>query len=195
MRLGMIGYPITCLGPGKRVGLWVRGCARDCPGCVSKPFQSFDDVYEVPLEDILKDIDARNTGEKRITISGGEPFLQSELLALLEALRERGYFDVMVYTGFTYEELVADEEKRKCLALIDVLVDGPYRQELNDDLPLRGSSNQRVIVLNTALENEYLPCLKGSRRYQIEYLGEGKGNFYGIPPKGLDLTKLTEITD
>ena len=193
MRLGMIGYPITCLGPGKRVGLWVRGCSRTCPGCVSPSFQSFDDKYQRHVSEILARIDEKNPADLRITISGGEPFMQPDLLELLKALREKGYHDVLVYSGFTFEEISADPSKSACLPFIDVLVDGPYVEALNDDLPLRGSSNQRVIFLNPEKEKEYEPCLKGSRRYQVEYVGEDRINFYGIPKKGFDPKKIGEI--
>ncbi|MCR5348362.1 MAG: radical SAM protein, partial [Bacilli bacterium] len=135
----------------------------------------------------------KNPQEKRITISGGEPFLQEELPFLLQCLREKGYEDIMVYTGFTYEEICANPAYAACLPYLDVLVDGPYVEELNDDLPLRGSSNQRIIFLKPELEEEYAPCLKGSRRYQIEWVGENRINYYGIPRKGFDPKKIGDI--
>ena len=193
MRLGMLGYPITCLGPGKRVGVWTMGCDRGCPGCVSPKFQSFDDAHQVSVEELVRRIEAKAPRCKKATISGGEPFLQPDLLQLLRALREKGYDDILVYTGNRYEDLAADESCSACLRYIDVLIDGPYIESLNDDLPLRGSSNQRVIFLNPDREKEYAPCLSGARRYQLEVVEQGRVNFYGIPPLGLDPHKLDEI--
>jgi anaerobic ribonucleoside-triphosphate reductase activating protein len=55
-----------------------------------------------------------------------------------------------VWTGFIYEDLLKNSspELQKILAQTDILIDGPYIQELRDiTLPMRGSSNQRIINL------------------------------------------------
>jgi anaerobic ribonucleoside-triphosphate reductase activating protein len=55
--------------------------------------------------------------------------------------------DIWCYTGFKYENVAQLE----CLEYIDVLIDGPYEQELNPGpgkVLWRGSTNQRIIDLN-----------------------------------------------
>jgi anaerobic ribonucleoside-triphosphate reductase activating protein len=59
-----------------------------------------------------------------------------------------------IYTGFTWEELLALEGPgvRELLGLADVVVDGPFVRELADlGLAFRGSANQRLIDVRASL--------------------------------------------
>ena len=67
--------------------------------------------------------------------------------------------------------------------LISVLVDGPYIDELNDDKPLRGSSNQRIIFIDESVKEKYLTYLKKSRNFNISINNE-TFEVVGILPKG-----------
>ena len=84
-----------------------------------------------------------------MTSSGGDPLYQVEAFTVL-ARRIKGETgkNIWCYTGFTYEEVLADERLSMILPYIDTLVEGPFILELrNTDLPFRGSSNQRIIHL------------------------------------------------
>ena len=85
-----------------------------------------------------------------ITISGGDPFMFPEELArLAKRLKEETDLPILCYTGYTIEQIEANEHLRKPLAYMDMLVDGPFVKELKKpDLLFRGSSNQRLIDLN-----------------------------------------------
>lgn len=176
MRIARMIAPVHSLGPGKRVCLWLQGCLRDCPGCISPELQPAAGP-ETPVE-LLADIltrTARRGGCGGLTISGGEPFLQAaELLRLLALLRD-GFQDILVYTGYTLKELrggACGPEGRDCLTYIDVLIDGPYLQERNrPDCVLRGSDNQIIHYLNPALTGCYGTYLAQSR--MIESFSHG----------------------
>ena len=84
-----------------------------------------------------------------VTLSGGEPFSQAaEHAELAKLLHENGY-EVAVYSGYTFEQLLdGTSEQMKLLENIDILVDGEFIQELKDiSLQFRGSSNQRILHL------------------------------------------------
>jgi anaerobic ribonucleoside-triphosphate reductase activating protein len=87
-----------------------------------------------------------------ITLSGGEPFLQAGILApLAREIRKLGK-NVITYTGFIFEEIPfrmsSATDAAELLSATDILIDGPYREELRDpELLFRGSSNQRVLEL------------------------------------------------
>lgn len=132
-------------GPGKRFVVFFQGCARACPGCFNAATHPFEERIVCSAADVLDGCPADAEG---VTVSGGEPFMQPGGLAeLLRHAKERGLTTV-VYTGFTIEEIEADERKRACLELTDALVDGPYVQERRErTLLARGSSNQRVHLL------------------------------------------------
>ena len=160
--------PVHSLGPGERVCLWLQGCRRDCPGCIS-PEMRPDAGPEAPVE-LLADIltgTARRGSCEGLTISGGEPFLQAPGLLQLLALVRDGFRDILVYTGYTLEELrggACGPAGRDCLAYIDVLIDGPYLQERNrPDCVLRGSENQIIHYLNPGLAGRYKAYLTQGR--------------------------------
>ncbi len=138
-------------GEGVRCSLYVSGCLFKCDGCFNEDAWSFrcGRPYDEALqEQILADL--AHESIQGLSLLGGEPFLNTQVaLRLVSALRERfgRQKDVWCWTGYTFEELVADsEDKRALLAEIDVLVDGRYEHDLRDlTLPHRGSRNQRVL--------------------------------------------------
>ncbi|WP_300732773.1 anaerobic ribonucleoside-triphosphate reductase activating protein [uncultured Desulfovibrio sp.] len=136
-------------GPGVRFVVFTQGCEHHCPGCHNSHTHALDGGTMMPTDAILArfDEDPLLSG---ITFSGGEPFLQPEALAdLAEAVHARGK-DVMVYSGFTFEQLLEQEGQDpavcRLLEQADILVDGPYvESRRNLELEFRGSDNQRLL--------------------------------------------------
>lgn len=136
-------------GPDLRFGVFVQGCSHHCPGCHNLESQDPKGGYLASLDELYGQIVASH--RRSVTFSGGEPFEQArELYPLAEKLKREG-FNLWVYSGYRYEDLVAghpDEWAPKLLSLCDVLVDGPFVESLHSyDLQWKGSSNQRVIDL------------------------------------------------
>ena len=96
------------------------------------------------LLDIVKDDEFAN-----VTFSGGDPLYQVEAFTeLARRIKEETGKTIWCYTGFTYEEVLADQRLSQILPYLDVLVEGPFIMELRTtELPFRGSSNQRIIQL------------------------------------------------
>ena len=188
MEIKRIAYPVLSLGPGERVAIWTVGCNHHCKGCIAQNLQNSDETYRTSLSDITAQIERYQTLNPNlgVTISGGEPFLQSDLQALLKAIHDMGIEDVLVYTGYTYEELLSlfPDFQRDFKPYIGVLVDGRYVEELNDNKPLRGSSNQRIIFLKESLIDKYNGELEGQRKFTVDTNADGTLDIYGIPPKG-----------
>lgn len=136
-------------GPGVRFVVFTQGCEHHCPGCHNPHTHALDGGTMMETDAILArfDEDPLLSG---ITFSGGEPFLQPEPLAVLaEAVHARGK-EVMIYSGFTFEQLLDRGEKepavRRLLEQADWLVDGPYvASRRNLELDFRGSDNQRLL--------------------------------------------------
>ena len=114
-----------------------------------------------------------------ITISGGEPFLQSEgLFELITLLREKKDLGVIIYTGMCFSEVKND----KLVGLSDLIIDGEYREELNDGLSLRGSSNQNIIQLTSRYSD--VIDVYGTKGRKIElHVFNDKVTMVGIPSK------------
>ena len=153
MRIARIQDESYVDGPGARVVVFAQGCSIHCPGCQNKCLWDPDGGYEV---NALALAETLNESGKPITISGGEPFDQPH--SLYRVLRLLRMFDphrhVIVYTGYTFDELVRTGryEVLAALSVIDVLVDGPYVRELDaTEMQYRGSSNQRAINMRSTL--------------------------------------------
>lgn len=140
----------TVDGPGLRTAVYCAGCPHGCDGCHNP--QTWDIRRGTPTDvrDILRRIeDAEDPG---VTFTGGDPMLQAEGFAELARLVKETGRDVWCYTGFTFEECLADEKRRGLLRLVDTLVDGRFVKGLRDPaLLFRGSSNQRLVDVRASL--------------------------------------------
>lgn len=135
----------TVDGPGLRTSIYLAGCTHRCPGCHNP--STWDENAGTPMT-LSQIMDIVEEEDFDVTISGGDPFMHPEALALLARAVKRLGKNLWVYTGYTVEELQADPRLAAPLRWIDTLVDGPYIAELRDpDLLFRGSSNQRLINL------------------------------------------------
>lgn len=136
-------------GPGLRFVVFVQGCPHDCPGCHNPESHDPAGGFLTDTEKIWRNF-LKNPSIKGITFSGGEPFLWGrELSEVGRAVREAG-FDVMTYSGYTYEKLLemakSDESVASLLEVTNYLVDGPFIKAQRDlTLKYRGSRNQRIL--------------------------------------------------
>lgn len=138
MRVAGINTCSLVNGDGVRYVIFVQGCEHHCKGCQNPGTWDMDGGVDFPVERIAADV-RKHRMIDGITLSGGDPFYQQEeCVKLLKLLP--GY-NVWIYTGFDYEE-IADTELAK---MADVIVDGPFIEELRCDGKMYGSSNQRII--------------------------------------------------
>ena len=136
-------------GPGIRLTVFAQGCPHHCPGCHNPNSHDPMGGSEVEIEDILHKMD-KNPLLDGVTLSGGEPFAQAEDCARIAAEAHQRGLNVWTYTGYTYEHLIAGEEKhpgwKALLNETDVLVDGRFLLEQRSlELKFCGSRNQRLI--------------------------------------------------
>jgi len=186
LKLNIAGIcPTTeALGPGRRFAIWVQGCCFNCYNCVSPEWKDMEDRMLIPTEDLSQEI-LKTRGIEGITISGGEPMLQAEgLYELIKTIRCQKPLSVICYTGFTLEQLkeARDHKIDAFLSEVDVLIDGLYVEELNDNKGLRGSSNQQVHFLSGIYKDFAEDFINRKRDIEIHLFD----NYYlmvGIKPK------------
>ena len=149
MRCGQIRQYDIANGPGIRATVFVTGCSRRCVNCFNEEYQDFNAGSEWTAAETERLIsylqDDTNSG---LTLLGGEPMENAEdLLELVQAVRRAvPEKSIWVYSGFLYEEILAQPARKALLEACDVLVDGPFVDALKDPgLYFRGSSNQRII--------------------------------------------------
>lgn len=171
MNYAGIKYCDVANGTGCRTVLFVSGCRNACKGCFQPQTwdfgygEVFDDKVQKEVIDSLEPdyIDG-------ITLLGGEPFEEENQKALLVFMRKLKKLypskNVWAFTGYIYDkDLVAGGRKHtkdtdELLSMIDVLVDGPFMEELKDiSLKFRGSSNQRILDLQQTIESKTIVTL------------------------------------
>ena len=177
-------------GPGLRAVVWVQGCPFHCSGCIAPEWQEQRTAKLVRLGDLAQRILAQ-PGVTGLTLSGGEPMLQAGALAsLIEQLRRRRpSLDVICFTGFLWKDLLAraflGETGIECLlGQVDVLIDGPYIESLNNGRGLRGSTNQVVHRLTERGRRLAYDFENAPRQMEI-HVGNGQYLAVGIPPDGV----------
>ena len=163
MNIARLLYPVRVLGPGKRLGIWVAGCPRRCRGCSNPELWEKKPEYEITIDRLMTII--QSLREKYeidgFTISGGEPMEQAdELIELICGIKPVSS-DILVYSGYTMEQMKKKGTAvRRVLDQIAVLIDGEYVEEQNDGSFLRGSSNQRIHLLNPEYQSLYEAYLR-----------------------------------
>lgn len=150
-------------GPGIRLVVFVQGCPHRCPGCHNPETHDFKGGHLIEMDEIIELV-RKNPLLDGVTFSGGEPFSQANVLAILgEKLKGLG-MNIMTYTGYTYEELIAQSNDvnhwKALLDVSDILVDGRFEiDKKNILLPFRGSENQRIIDMNKTREQQRIVLL------------------------------------
>lgn len=165
IRLMRIVVDTTVDGPGWRTSVYCAGCRHACPGCHNPETWSFSAGEETTVDEILSQLAAT---EGNITFSGGDPMYQAEAFTeLARRIATELHRTIWCYTGFRYEEVVADPVMKQMLPFLEVLVDGPFIESRKSlDLLFRGSDNQRLIDVQRSLEAGY-PVLFEYNPYPI----------------------------
>ncbi|MFQ8706286.1 MAG: anaerobic ribonucleoside-triphosphate reductase activating protein [Thomasclavelia sp.] len=138
-------------GPGLRYTIFTQGCYHKCMGCHNPKSHDINGGYLKDINEIIIEID-ENPLLDGITLSGGEPMLQIEpLIEICKEVKQRG-LSIVIYSGFTFEQIVKDSKMKSLLELCDMLIDGKFEQDKKSlSLLYRGSSNQRLINIQESL--------------------------------------------
>lgn len=163
-----IGYPISVLGPGTRVGIWLQGCTIRCKHCIAPESWDFDPKKFVNFNDIKEKLHHYSKySPDGVTISGGEPFDQPEaLLTLLKIVNELRYPSIMVYSGYSFEFLLKIYSSH--LHFIDILVTEPFDFTQTDKKIWRGSDNQQIHLISDRANDLFNEIELNQIEYQDE---------------------------
>ncbi|MBR1741220.1 MAG: anaerobic ribonucleoside-triphosphate reductase activating protein [Lachnospiraceae bacterium] len=175
-------------GPGVRVSLFVSGCTHHCKECFNP--ETWDFGYGKPFtEETIKEIIGylEPSYIKGLTLLGGDPLEHCNQIALLPLVkRVKEVYpekNLWCYTGYDFEKDVKGymmkewEGTRELLSYIDVLVDGEFEiEKKNLKLAFRGSSNQRIILVQESLEKGQLKLWHSA--YEKEIMTKEKQYFF-----------------
>ena len=141
-------------GPGTRCTLFVSGCEHACRGCYNQATWRCDaglPFDQTMVEMIINDLNDPRIKRRGLSLSGGDPLHPNNLEAVLDLLQQvkarTQDKDIWCWTGYTLNNL--SPAQQKVVELVDVLIDGPFEQDLADpSLKWRGSSNQIIHTLS-----------------------------------------------
>ncbi|MDF2925593.1 MAG: nrdG [Paenibacillaceae bacterium] len=162
-------------GPGIRLVVFAQGCPHACPGCHNPHTHAYAGGNTVTLDSIVNEV-GRNPLLKGVTWSGGEPFGQAEAFAELTRRVKALGKNVLTYTGYTFEHILANAPNRKgwqeLLAGSDYLMDGKFVEERRSyHLLFRGSDNQRFIDVKESLRCGAAVCVPEPEYAGVQALG------------------------
>lgn len=200
LRVAKIHSPITALGPGRRVGLWLQGCTVGCAGCLSLDTWDTEAVAPIAVEEVVAQVlrflvtDPAMCG---LTISGGEPLEQSSaLVSFLHAVRESTVdrpvpIDVLLYSGRIWRRI--ERENSDLLTLVDVVIPEPFVAAKAPGEVWRGSSNQPLKLLSELARRRYQTngTDNACRPLQVSVV-DGRLWTVGVPGPG-DLDRMLDL--
>lgn len=192
--ISRIHFPVTTLGPGRRLGIWFQGCSLRCEGCISVDTWATAKTL-IPIEQLMTKLSSYLPLIDGITISGGEPFDQFEaLLAIVVQLRERTKVDILVYTGYAVEDIT--DQLQQIKPYIDVLISDLFQRQSSQTLRLRGSDNQRLHCFTSQAVEKFAYYQQAvtteDKVLDVMFDAEGVVWFAGIPRRD-DFVKLHNL--
>ncbi|MEI0517526.1 4Fe-4S single cluster domain-containing protein [Brachyspira murdochii] len=153
-------------GIGKRFAIWTQGCMKRCRNCCNTHMQPIIKKHIIDCDDIIEQIkySKENYHIEGITLLGGEPILQSKGLAYIAKWCRENNLSVILFSGYTLEEINASNFDRalELLKYTDVLIDGEYIDELYDEeRGFIGSSNQKIYFFTDVYTQKDFDNYKG----------------------------------
>jgi anaerobic ribonucleoside-triphosphate reductase activating protein len=148
--------PISCAnGPGRRFVLWLQGCSQNCPGCFNPSTHPFNIGKAWSIDQIYKIIMRKEDQIEGITLSGGEPLEQrGPLLHLLQKIAHETHLSIILLTGYNWQEVQEMPEYTEMNHCVDVILAGPYREDLRTAHQLTGSSNKTFHFLTSTYSHK-----------------------------------------
>lgn len=192
--ISRVHFPVTTLGPGRRLGIWFQGCSLRCEGCIS--VDTWATARElIPVDQLMIELTSYLPLVDGVTISGGEPFDQFEaLLAIVVQLREKTKVDILVYTGYGIEDIT--DQLQQIKHYIDVLISDPFQRQSSQTLRLRGSDNQRLHCFTSQATEKFAYYQQAvtteDKVLDVMFDAEGVVWFAGIPKRD-DFVKLQTL--
>lgn len=192
LRIQKIHFPVTTLGFGRRLGVWVQGCSIRCEGCINRDTWEFSGGGEIAIEQLIAGLASQLHACDGVTISGGEPLDQAPgIRDFVREIRDQLAGDILMFTGYSKEWI--EQNQPWVFGAVDVLVTDPYDVMIGQTKFLRGSDNQRIFLLSQLALDRYPPAINkqlwGNER-RLDLFVDGNEVFMaGIPRPG-DMAEL-----
>lgn len=167
-------------GPGRRAVVWVQGCTLGCPGCFNPETHRPLRNQTITVDVLFDQIHALRDEIEGLTISGGEPLQQRRPLErLLRRVRAEADLSVLLFSGYTWDEIQSMPHISTLLDSVDVLLAGRYDARQRVASGLLGSGNKTVHLLTSRYT---LADLDAIPQAEVIVGSDGELLFSGIDP-------------
>ena len=190
-KINRIQFPVYNLGPGKRLAIWVQGCSLACKGCINPELWTENGGKNIEIASLASSILTIKNHFDGITITGGEPFEQyNALVAFGSFIKMKSILNILVYSGFTLEELTKKFPDKLFMNSLDYLIDGRYERDFAVSDNIRGSSNQNFYTFeggkSTKANNQFF-----DGKWSLNVTKANQIFMAGVPKKD-DIKNLTQ---
>lgn len=165
---GIIPNDTVDVDGGIAVSFWVQGCPHRCVGCHNPETIDENGGYELPSNYVeqIKKLLVKHGVKRKLSILGGEPLCEYNRDIVLKLVKEVKAdlpdTKILIWSGGVFEALLGSY--LDILKYVDILIDGPFVLEKRDiTLPLRGSTNQRVIDVQQSLAKDKVVVISDNR--------------------------------
>ncbi|WP_292471434.1 4Fe-4S single cluster domain-containing protein [Methanolobus sp.] len=144
-------------GPGKRIVIWVQGCTIRCKGCFNPTLQPHviknlvnPGTFAAEIVKLCQD-----TNCEGITLTGGEPFQQSNALGLFLKVIKGNNLSVVCFSGYTSDKLLnsTNLNVKSLLKNMDILIAGPFQKDINYPNRTWFDDPDKIVVFLTDVYN------------------------------------------
>lgn len=137
-------------GVGLRDAIYCSYCTHGCRGCHNKRYWALESGTKMNVNEIYNNLNPICN----VSYVGGEPMLQADgYISLSKLIKQNTNKTIWIWSGFTYEEILANEKMKELLSYCDVLIDGKFEIDKFDrNKKWAGSTNQRCIKVKESLE-------------------------------------------
>lgn len=171
-------------GPGARAVVWLQGCSLACPGCFNPETHSFEAGRRETVEDVLAKIQESGGKIEGVTISGGEPLQQpAAVLSLVQQIRKHTELSILMFSGFSWDEIQSIPQSEAILQSIDLLIAGRFQIGERLATGLIGSANKSVHFLTRRYGPADLACVPHA---EVIIKADGTLVLTGIDPVKLE---------
>lgn len=148
-----IRYGTSVDGEGLRTSIYCSGCENRCEGCHNPQSWDWEAGEKISITELF---DRIVEADMNVTFTGGDPMLHPDsFIELARLIKSHTDKTIWCYTGYRFEELMQNPQRRELAELCDVIVDGPFVLAERDlSLRFRGSRNQRIIDVQQSLHGE-----------------------------------------
>ena len=167
-------------GPGVRAVLWIQGCSLSCPHCFNPETHSFSEGEQIAVDRLADQIFELASNVQGLTVTGGEPLQQADpLVELLESVRASTSLSIVLFSGFTWNELERHDKWPRISSAVDVVIAGRYEHTQRVADGLIGSANKTTHFLTDRYSES---DLEGVPVSEVIIESDGSLSISGIEP-------------